>query len=148
MEFNELIADFATRHGVENLDIEDGATALDIDGIIVCILSKEGTLTFSADIGEPPVDGTATFADLLLEANLQSDAFFAKDGATGVYVIERHLALQSINGEAFDAAIEAFVNQVETWRQFLIDFRPAAKAAAEHAEAGSPSFGSTGFIQV
>lgn len=34
MEFDELIADFAKRHNVENLVAIDGAASLDIDGII------------------------------------------------------------------------------------------------------------------
>jgi hypothetical protein len=39
------------------------------------------------------------------------------------------------------------VNQAETWRRLLADFRPAAKAAAE-AAAEEPSFGAGGFVQV
>ncbi len=82
MEFNELIADFATRHSVEDLIVEDGVTALDIDGIIVSIVSNGEKIIFSADIGEPPAEGSGVFANLLLETNLQSDEFFAKDGGT------------------------------------------------------------------
>ena len=66
MEFNELIADFAKRHKVENLVAVDGAAALDIDGIIVTIVAKGDLLNFSAEIGEPPADGAALFANLLL----------------------------------------------------------------------------------
>ena len=72
MEFNELIADFAKRHKVENLVAVDGAAALDIDGIIVTIVAKGDLLNFSAEIGEPPADGAALFANLLLEANTSS----------------------------------------------------------------------------
>ena len=148
MEFNELIADFATRHKVENLVAEDGAAALDIDGIIVTIVARGDLLTFSSEIGEPPVEGAATFANLLLEANLQSGAFFAKAPDPGPYIVVRRLSLPSIDAAAFDAALESFVNQSETWRRLLMDFRPAAKAAAERTEAENPSFGATGFMQV
>ena len=89
MEFNELIADFAKRHKVENLVAVDGAAALDIDGIIVTIVAKGELLNFSAEIGEPPADGAALFANLLLEANTQPDAFFAKIPDPGPYVIAR-----------------------------------------------------------
>ena len=148
MEFNELIADFATRHNVEDLTVEDGFTALDIDGIIVSILSRGETVIFSANIGEPPVEGVGTFANLLLEANLQSDMFFAKDADNNVYVIMQRFTLSSLDADTLDAAIETFVNQTETWRRLLIDFRPAAEAAAKKDEADSSSFGSNGFIQV
>ena len=39
MEFNELIANFATRHNVPDLEVQDGVTALNIDEILVSIVS-------------------------------------------------------------------------------------------------------------
>ena len=148
MVFNELIADFAARHNVADLVAVDNAAALDIDGIIVIIAAAGDTVTLSADIGEPPVEGRAAFADLMLEASLQSNAFFAKAPDTETYIVVRRLALQTLDDESFDSALEAFVNQAETWRRLLSDFRPVAKAAAEKKQAEDPSFGSAGFMQV
>ena len=59
----------------------------------------------------------------------------------------RRLALPTLDPGAFDAALESLVNQAETWRRLLADFRPAAKAAAE-AAAEEPTFGTGGFVQV
>ena len=148
MDFTDLITDLAKRHGIEGLTADDGAAALDIDGIVVTLVAAGDAVSFSADIGQPPAEGQANFADLLLEANLQSDAFFAKTPETDTYVAVRRLALASLNAEAFDAALEALVNQAETWRRLLADFRPAAEAAAETEEAEVPSFGAGGFVQV
>ena len=148
MEFNELIAGFATRYNVDDLAATDGTVTLDIDGIIVTLVSKGDELTFFADIGEPPAAGAALFANVLLEANMESEAFFAKLPNAETYVIVRRLSLLSIDEVAFDVALETFVSQTETWRGLLSDFRPAVEAATEHAEAESPSFGATGFIQV
>ena len=148
MDFTELITDFAKRHGIEGLTADDGAAALDIDGIVVTLVAAGDAVSFSADIGQPPAEGQANFADLLLEANLQSDAFFAKTPETDTYVAVRRLALASLDAEAFDAALEALVNQAETWRRLLADFRPAAEAAAEADTAEVPSFGAGGFVQV
>lgn len=148
MEFNELIADFATRHNVENLTAIDNAAALDIDGITVILVSNGDILTISAEVGEPPVEGAAVFANLLLEANMQSDFFFAKANGTNNYIAVRRMALCSLDDDAFDTALEALVNHAETWRRLLVDFRPTAKAAAERAEAEKPSLGTTGFMQV
>ena len=78
MDFNELIADFATRHNVDGLAAEDGAAALDVDGILVNLVAAGDLLAASAEIGEPPAEGAGTFAELLLEASLDSEAFFAK----------------------------------------------------------------------
>ena len=147
MDFPELIAKFAERHGIADLAADGNAAALDIDGIVVTLVAAGDALSVSADIGEPPAEGRADFADLLLEASLQSDAFFAKAPESGIYVAVRRLALPTIDVDAFDAALEALVNQAETWRRLLADFRPAAEAAAE-AAAEEPSFGAGGFLSV
>ena len=147
MDFAKLISDFAERHGIANLAAEDNAAALDIDGIVVTLVAAGDTLSVSADIGEPPSDGRADFSELLLEANLQSDAFFAKEHESGAYILVRRLALSTLDDDAFDAALEALVNLAETWRRLLADFRPVAKAAAEKSEA-APQFGTSGFVQV
>ena len=148
MEINELIADFASRHKVEDLVAVDGAAALDIDGIIVTIVAKDDVLTMSAEIGEPPAEGAVAFSNLLLEANLQSGVFFAKAPDPGPYIAVRRLSLPTTDGAGFDASLGTFVNTAETWRRLLADFRPIAKASAEHSESERPSFGSTGFMQV
>ena len=147
MDFQELVANFAERHGVANLVAADNAVALDIDGIALTLVAAGDTLSLSAEIGEPPVDGRADFAELLLEASLQSDAFFAKEPEGGVYLLVRRLALPALDNETFDAALEALVNQAETWRRLLADFRPVAKTASERTEE-LPQFGAAGFVQV
>ena len=147
MEFKELIADFAARHNVEGLVVEDDIVGLDIDGIIVTLVANDGVIAASAEIGEPPAEGRADFADVLLEANLESEVFFAKNREGGQYVAMRRLVLATLDAKDFEAALEGLVNVVETWRQMLDDFRPAAKAAAE-AEAALPAFGNSDFMQV
>ena len=147
MDFEKLISDFAERHGIANLAAKDNAAALDIDGVVVTLVAVGEALSISADIGEPPSDGRADFAELLLEANLQSDAFFAKAPEGGAYILVRRLALPTLDSDAFDAALEALVNLAETWRRLLADFRPVAKAAAERV-GETPQFGASGFVQV
>ena len=147
MDFTELISSFAERHGIADLAAEDNAAALDIDGIVVTLVAAGDAVSISADIGDPPADGRADFAELLLEASLQSDAFFAKAPESGTYVAVRRLALPTLDGEAFDAALESLVNRAETWRKLLENFRPVAAEAAA-AEEELPTFGTGGFVQV
>ena len=147
MEFGKLISDFAERHSIANLAAENNAAALEVDGIVVTLVTAGDALSVSAEIGEPPSDGRAEFAELMLEANLQSGAFFAKEPERGAYVLVRRLPLSALDAEAFDAALEALVNLAETWRRLLADFRPVAKAAAERTD-GAPQFGTNGFVQV
>ena len=147
MEFTELISDFAKRHAVEGLDAMDGEAGLDIDGIPITLVADGTFLIVIAEIGEPPVEGRADFADVLLEANLESIDYFAKTRESGKYVLVRRIALAALDSDSFDATLEAIANSAETWRELLEDFRPAAsQAAAEAAE--PPAFGTGGFMQV
>ena len=148
MEFKELIDSFAKRHGIADLAPEDDGVSLDIDGIVVAVVAVGGEVVLSAEIGEPPVEGRAEFADALLEASMESAAFFAKSAQTGKYMLLQRLNLLTLDDAAFDNSIEALVNTAEVWRKMLDDFRPAVKAATESADAGSPSFGASGFMQV
>lgn len=147
MEFNELISDFAARHQVEGLAAEDGSAAIEVDGIAVLLADTGGELLATAEIGEPPPEGAAVFADLLLEANLDSPAFFAKSKETGHYLLTNRRPLAELDGGAFDAALESFVNRAETWRRLLADFRPVAAAAEAEAE-NAAAIGTGGFLQV
>lgn len=148
MEFKELIDSFAKRHGIADLAPEDDGVSLDIDGIVVAIVAVGGEIVLSAEIGEPPVEGRAEFADALLEANMESAAFFAKSAQTGKYMLLRRLNLLTLDDAAFDNSIEALVNTAEVWRKMLDDFRPVAKAAAEGADAEEPLLDASGFMQV
>ena len=147
MDFEKLISDFAERHGIANLAAEDDAAALDVDGIVITLVTVGDSLSVSADIGEPPAEGRAEFAELMLEANLQAEPFFAKEPENGTYILVRRLQLPALDAETFDVALESLVNLAETWRRLLADFRPVAKAAADVAEE-APQFGANGFVQV
>lgn len=150
MDFNELIMNFASRHGIEGLSIDDGAAAIEVDGIPVALADVAGDLLATAVVGEPPVEGRADFADMLLEANLESNAVFGKSRESGRYILSRRLPLAGLDGAALDAAIESLINSAELWRRLLEDYRPAAKAMAEAAANDESAFSSShdGFLQV
>lgn len=147
MDLKELASEFAERHGIEGISVVDEAFSLDIDGIPVSVIADGDKVNIVAEIGEPPVEGKAIFADLLLEANMNSEAVFMKDAENDKYLLSRSLGLASLDSQGFDTALEALVDQAETWRQMLEEFRPAADAAAD-AEEETPTFGETGFMQV
>lgn len=119
-----------------------------MDGIAVLLAAANGVVLASSEIGEPPPDGAAAFADLLLEANLESDAFFAKSKESGRYMLALRLPLAALDAEAFDAAFEAFVNRAEAWRKLLADYRPAAAVAAKAEAAAAAASGAGGFLKV
>lgn len=147
MDFKELISDFSTRHGLEGLAVEDNTASIDVDGITITFVTDGDVLSAVAEIGEPPVEGKANFADLLLAANFNADTIFAKMQERNTYVLIQRLPLAGLDGAAFDAALEELVNQAESWRNLLAEFRPAAEAA-EAAKNEAPAIGLTGFLRV
>lgn len=147
MEFKELISDFSSRHGLEDLAVEDNTVAIDVDGISIMFVMDGDVLSTIAEIGVPPAEGKADFADLLLASNFSANTIFAKMQESNTYVLIQRLPLAGLDGAAFDKALEEFVNQAESWRNLLTEFRPAAEAAAA-AESETPSFGTTGFLRV
>ena len=148
MEFEELVETFSKRHGIADLAPEDDGISIEIDGIVVSAVGVGGEVTIAAEIGEPPAEGGSEFANVMLEANMESVMFFAKSVETGKYMLLRRLGMFALDADAFDNAIESLVNTAEIWRKMLDDFRPAAKVAAEKADAETPSFGSASFMQV
>ncbi len=145
MEFKHLIADFAVRHNVGGLAAEDDTVAISIDDIVVTLVAVGDSLIVHADLGETPHKGQAEFSALLLESNLESESFFAKNRKNGRYVIVRRLALSTLDDAAFDNALAALVNAAEVWHRILSDFRPAADNVPE---TGISAFGASGFMQV
>ena len=135
MEFNELIADFSKRHNVENLVAVDGAASLDIDGIIVTIVANDEMLTLSAEIGEPPVEGAATFSDLLLEANLQSGVYFAKSPERSI-PSSRHSSTMPRHGVA---SSQTSVRWLRPPRKMPSrNTRPSGRPASYRFDSGGP----------
>ena len=152
MDFTELVSNLAERHAVEGLAAVDGQADIDIDGIPVTLVEDGWSLIAIAEIGIPPAEGRAEFAEILLESNLESAAFFAKTRESGNYVLVQRIALSDLDADTFDAVLQSLANTAETWRNLLADFHPAAdqpaadRAAAE--DANFNAFGAGGFIQV
>ena len=74
MELKELIPAFAVKLGIEGLAAEDGACALEIDGIPLQLAEMPDgkALVATAVVGTPPPEKTEAFLELLLEANTET----------------------------------------------------------------------------
>ena len=136
MEFSELINGFAARFGINDLDAGDGSAMLEIDGMEITIVADDPgqSIVVAGVIGDPPPENSSAFADVLLQANHDllgaEGCGFAQNGVNGSYVLVRRIAQKDLDLDSFCAALDSFVNKVETWRRLLADFRPAAQAAA------------------
>lgn len=145
MDYTELVSAFAERHGIAGCDAGGGkAVTLQVDEMSVTLLhdEAEARLLICGEIGEPPADGAAEFAAMMLKANFSvPDAVFAQNPETGVYALVCPKPLAAMDVDALDAVFEAFVNRLETWRAMLADFRVAAAEKPGEAETGVPAGG-------
>ena len=155
MELKELASAFAAKMGIDGLTVQNGACALEIDGIPLQIAETAvgRALLATAVVGLPPPEKTEAFLELLLEANTETlgpqDRALGKLHATGELVLQWRIPTRDLELEGFCAELETFVNQVEQWRLALENFRPAAEeAAAREDEVPALGLPGSGFISV
>lgn len=155
MELTELMAAFAAKLGIADLEVKNGVCALDVDGVPVEIIETEDGSHFvvSARIGTPPLEKTEDFFRMILEANVElfarQDVAFGQSPESGDLVLQWRLPAQGLDVESFCTKLEAFMNNVEQWRKVLDGFGAAADEAAVMEEE-APSLGqfNSGFLQV
>ncbi len=146
MDFKELAEDFAARHGLDDLPIEDNTFSLEIDDMLVMVIAMDDDVRLLAEIGDAPPEGKGEFADMLLQANMESKNVFLKNEHTGKYMLSLTLPLSQMNATSFDTAIENLTNTAENWSNLLKAFCPIAQAAAEQHEI--PEGGLDNFIRI
>ena len=129
MEFNELLAAFAAKYGVDGLDGADGVAELEVDGIRVELLedSQARSLIACAEIGLPPPDANGAFGAMMLKANFllraTAGATLCQNPETSAYALVRPFPQALTDIESFAAGLESLVNQVENWRKALAGLR-------------------------
>ena len=151
MEFNELMKSFSQRLGIEDLEVQNGAAALIIDGMKIELIHNvnDESLLICGVVGEPPAFNGEHFGTLLLQANVlfqgTGGATFAQNPETKDFALQRSIRLAALDTTTFLSVMEKFVDQLERWRMVLADFRPIEQAAEESSQEPLP-FGD--FIQV
>ena len=156
MEFNELLAAFAAKYGVDGLDGAEGVAELEVDGIRVELLDDPQTrsLVASAEIGLPPPDANGAFGAMMLKANFllraTAGATLCQNPETGAYALVRPFPLALADGESLCAGLESLVNQTENWRKALAGLREAEAARSETQKMDDSHHDmlSSGFFQV
>ena len=156
MEFNELLAAFAAKYGVDGLDGADGVAELEVDGIRVEMLedSQARSLIACAEIGLPPPDANGAFGTMMLKANFllraTAGATLCQNPETGAYALVRPFPLALADGESLAAGLESLVNQTENWRKALAGLREAeaAQSAAQKVDDSHHDMLSSGYFHV
>lgn len=158
MTVDELIGAFAAEFGIGPVRPDEaGAYHLDFDDMTVAFRETgDGTrLLVFGEVGELPDGGAEVFCRVMLKAmfleGTVSGATFALAPETEQVFLQQQKPLAELDSDRFKATVESFVNELEKWRQTLVDFRPVAdeigkaKARTEQ-EAGEMASG--GFIRV
>ena len=160
MELSEIMAAFGAEIGIADLSAdEDGAYAVDIDGMVVSFAEDRegGRLVTFAEVGEPPQEGREHFYRFLLETMHRGDATggatFTVSPESGTVCLRRSDPLASLTPAGFGTMLESFVNVLEDWRKTIVEFRdviPAVDSAKRDAvaEIRQLGLGADGFVQV
>ena len=155
MDLKEIVEGLKAKFNVEGLAVEDGETAIEIDGMPLLIAEDRNVaIGLTGFVGDPPAEGGEIFANLLLETTMglmdTKSAALARNPETGAYALVERLQQEGLTMDVFNEALADFVNRLETWRTMLEDFRPVATEAktAAAAQPGAQDFAMNGFMQV
>lgn len=156
MDIKELADGLAAKFGIGDIVVENGEVALDIDGMLVLLSGDNGSaIVITGLVGDPPADGGEAFANVLLEGTMDlmhtKSVALARNSDTGAYALVQRVEQDGLTLDAFSEALDDFVNNLETWRTLLENFRPAATAAkAAYADelANDKGLAMGGFMQV
>lgn len=154
MEMKELLDGLSATLGIDNLATIGGEAAIDIDGMPVLISeAQDNALLVTGLVGDPPPEGGAEFANLMLEANTgffdTAACTLARNPESGCYMLLKRFAKASLDPESFVRELAAFADTLADWRETLDSFRPAAAAAAEMKRGDSElHLSPDGFIEV
>lgn len=155
MNMREIADGLSAKFGIEDLAVEDGEVALEIDEMPILLSEGKGAaIVMTGFVGDAPAEGGEAFANLLLEGTMglmdSKSSALARNPETGAYALVQRVAQDGLTFDAFSNALAEFVDQLETWRTMLADFRPAA-AAAKVSVAAQPDekeLAMSGFLQV
>jgi hypothetical protein len=142
MEFKELIAAFAAKHGIGGLDGASGAVALDCDGVVVELLEDphSHSIIVCAEIGHPPPDSNGVFGSMMLQANFllrgTDGATLCQNPESGAYALVRPFPLALTDGASLAAGVESLVNQTENWRRVIAGMHTAETVRSKEDESG------------
>jgi len=142
MEFKELIAEFAAKYGIKELEGADGVAELYVEGVRVELLndSRTHSLLAYAEIGHPQPDADDKFGAMMLEANFllrgTEGATLCRNPETHAYALMRPFQLASTDVETLAAGLESLASHTESWRKALAGLRIGETERTKHEEAG------------
>ncbi len=119
MEFSELLNNFGSRNGIEDLAPEKGYCCLMFDDIVVNIEENNGNIFFYTPVGELPPEGGEEIYKALAKANFffmgTQGATLSADPDSGMILLAYMTPACALDDTSFDKTVENFVNVAEEW---------------------------------
>ena len=122
MRYGELMAAFAAKVGLPEVETGDGAVVIDFNGIPVSFVEDalSDSLFLHALIGEEPPFGDGALAKEALKANAvlreRAGAALCQDPETGKYAAVRSMPLALLDADSLSAAVDGMVALAAEWR--------------------------------
>lgn len=156
MDYTGLMEGFAARHGLEGMEIYDGITVLEIDGMVAGIVNDvaAGAVAVVIDIGVPAPGVGGGICSGMLKANYpvgSSDgAVLCQNPETNEYAVMGWHQLSSMDVDSFSEALDKLVEAASKWKGVIAGDSPADFSSGALREGGAafvPPDGG-GFMQV
>ena len=156
MEFDDLMKAFAAKYGVNDMEVENGAVAIDADGTRVELLDDAPArrVLVCAEIGSAPQKADPRLDAMMLQANFllrgTDGATLCRNPETGACAIVQPLAFVEADAESLGAVVESLVTQAEHWRKVADGLGTAEteRAAKETSDATHHDHLARGFLHV
>ena len=122
MRYGELMAAFAAKVGLPEVETGDGAVVIDFNGIPVSFVEDalSDSLFLHALIGEEPPFGDGALAKEALKANAvlreRAGAALCQDPETGKYAAVWSMPLALLDADSLSAAVDGMVALAAEWR--------------------------------
>ena len=122
MRYGELMAAFAAKVGLPEVETGDGAVVIDFNGIPVSFVEDalSDSLFLHALIGEEPPFGDGALAKEALKANAvlreRVGAALCQDPGTGKYAAVRSMPLALLDVDSLSDAVDGIVALAAEWR--------------------------------
>ena len=122
MRYGELMAAFAAKVGLPEVETGEGAVVIDFNGIPVSFVEDalSDSLFLHALIGEEPPFGDGALAKEALKANAvlreRAGAALCQDPETGKYAAVWSMPLALLDADSLSAAVDGMVALAAEWR--------------------------------
>ena len=123
MEYNELMQGFAAKFAVEGLEIDDGISILDIDGVTFVFIDNNAskTIIIMVELGKPTPEMDQNITSRMLKANYlfndMEGATFCQIPENDGYAIQQSFPIANLNPDILTEHVERLLEFANVWKE-------------------------------